>query len=62
MKLRENNFMKIKNKLINLPAKNPTQNMFRRFVKTSLTEPTSEFKKLGDEFKNNVFMKNTWEE
>ena len=51
-----------RNKWWNLPAKNPTQNMFRRFQETSLTEKTNEFDKLGDEFKKNAFMKNAWGE
>ncbi len=46
-----------KNKWWNLPARNPTQNRYRRFVKTPQGKMTSRFKELGDEFKSRTIGK-----
>jgi len=51
-----------RNKWWNLPAKNPTQNILRRFMRTSHKEIVSEFEKGRKEFNDNIFMKNKWEE
>jgi len=50
-----------RNKFWNSPMKNPTQNMFRRFMKTPKGKMTSQFQQLGEEFKKNRFDLNKFE-